>query len=201
MRIMIGVPSYGPVEPECVEALMNMSRCGHDVGFRVQRGYLIDAERNAIVRTAIEDGYDYVLMVDSDTVLPFDAIANLLDPCADIVLGVVRLKGPADNGNYLNVYKHTPAGYGIDASVTTEEADAWVPNRVTVKGGGAACMMLRCAALERLPEPWFEYVDYGNGEQLSEDLYFCEKARTSGLTIWADKRVRCGHVVRRLLWP
>ena len=41
-RVLIGVPSYGPLEPECAEGLMNLSRCGHAVGFRVQRGYKID---------------------------------------------------------------------------------------------------------------------------------------------------------------
>ena len=200
MRVLVGVPTYGPIEPECVESLMNMARCGHEVGFRVQRGYLIDAERNAIARAAVDGGFDYCLMVDSDIVLPVDALANLLDPQADVVLGAYREKRFMDRGRYLNVHRHTPTDYVLESCMTAEELDCPWP-RVTVKGGGTGCLMVSVAALRALPEPWFEFVEYGNGECLSEDLYFCEKARANGLTVWADTRVRCGHVTRRVTWP
>lgn len=200
MRVLIGVPSYGAVEPECVESLMNLDRRGHDVGFLIQRGYLIDAERNAIARAAIDGGYDFCLMVDSDVVLPPGALACLLDPPADVVLGVYREKRYMDDGRYLNVHRHMPMDYVIESCMEAGELDC-PQSRVTVKGGGAGCLMIRTAALAEMPEPWFEFVDYGNGQCLSEDLYFCENARASGLTVWADTRVRCGHVVRRIEWP
>lgn len=200
MKILIGVPTYGPIEPECVESLMNMSRCGHDVGFRVQRGYLIDAERNAIAQAAIDDGYDFVLMVDSDVVLPFDALANLLDPPQDVVMGVYREKRYMDKGRYLNAHRHMPQDYVLESAMTADELDR-PSNRVTIKGGGAGCLMISTAALERMPKPWFEFVQYDNGECLSEDLYFCENARASGLTVWCDVRVRCGHVTKGVIWP
>ena len=60
--------------------------------------------------------------------------------------------------------------------------------------------MVRVEALARIPKPWFSFVEYDDGQCLSEDLWFCENARRAGLTVWADTRVRCGHVGREVLW-
>ena len=133
-------------------------------------------------------------------VLPRDALAHLLDPEADVVLGVYREKRYMQEGRYLNVHRHLPVDYTMETSLTADELDC-PTDRITVKGGGTGCLMVRTEVFRKLPEPWFRFVDYGNGQHLSEDLFFCELARTSGYTVWADTRVRCGHVTRMVVWP
>ena len=70
-----------------------------------------------------------------------------------------------------------------------------MPNkRFKAKGGGMGCALVRRECFEKISYPWFKYVEYKNGEILSEDNYFCDRA--AGLGIEADGRVRCGHVAR-----
>ena len=51
--------------------------------------------------------------------------------------------------------------------------------------------------------PWYDWVNYGDANRgmLSEDLYFCSLCRASGIPIYADVRVGCGHLLRHVQWP
>lgn len=51
------------------------------------------------------------------------------------------------------------------------------------------CMVIHRSVFEALPQPWWEYRDFGN----SEDLIFCEEAKDIGVDIYCDLSTICGH--------
>lgn len=200
-KILIAIPSYGAAEMETFRSIYNMDRCGHEVSFDFVRGYLIDAERNSICEMAINGGYDYMLQVDSDVVLPPDALRNLLDPETDIVMGVYTEKRyigqHPEKGGHTNAHKLGVAhSYILESSITYAE---FTTPRMEIKGGGTGCLLVSTAALQKMRYPWFKFVEYPSREHLSEDLYFCEQAHAHGIPVWLDTRVRCGHINRQII--
>jgi hypothetical protein len=57
---------------------------------------------------------------------------------------------------------------------------------------GGAGLLIRMAALETLPKPIFE-IGQTRSDTLSEDLWFCKKARDAGYKVYVDCGVTLGH--------
>lgn len=188
MKILIAVPTSGIIEPEVFKAIYGI-QSDHDLYFDFVRGYDCATARNNIARKAIEGGFDYVLMIDSDTIVPDTALDLMLDPPVDVCLGVCPRKNTTE---------------GKSAMIKWESRDFsenWYykdlpEGRTRIWAGGFACALIRVSILSVLPEPWFNYPTNEQGGTLSEDFYFCKNANTLGFTVEMDPRVRCGHLAR-----
>lgn len=189
MRILIAVPTFETIEPEVFKAIYNLRPAGHELFFDFVKGYDCACARNEIARMVQLGGYDYVLMVDSDTIIPPDTLELMLDTPVEICLGVcprkntkdgktaiIRFEGEDYHNSYY--YKDLPEG------------------KTEVKGGGFACALVKSNVFTRLDSPWFQYVTNADNSTLSEDYYFCQNARFMGMKIYMDPRVRCGHLAR-----
>lgn len=194
-RVLIAVPTFEGVRTECFEALWTLERpCECDLRF--VRGYGAAKARNDIARAAIDGGYTHVLMVDSDVVVAPDALALMLEGDADVVLGCYPRKNTTSGQSEL--FADTCEDFGDENNINYDALDG-MPARVAVKGGGMGCALIRTRAFRMLQFPWFEYVEYPDGNVLSEDLSFCDKC-SGTMAIEADTRVRCGHVGARVQW-
>lgn len=188
MKILIAVPTSGTIEPEVFKAIYDV-RSEHELHFDYVRGYDCAVARNEIGKMAQEGGYDYVLMVDSDTVIPPDTLELMLEEPVEVCLGVCPRK---------NTKEGKTAIVKLDAETYRDNYyynD--LPNtRTLVKGGGFACALVRSNVFTWMDYPWFQYTTNLNGATLSEDYYFCQNARLFGVDIYMDPRVRCGHLAR-----
>lgn len=189
MKILIAVPTFETIQPEVFKAIYDLRSAGHELHFDFVKGYDCAVARNRIGVLAQDGGYDYVLMVDSDTIIPPDTLELMLDTDVDICLGVCPRKNTKE---------------GRTAIIPIESPD-WqrpyfyknLPDRkVLVKGGGFACALVRSYVFTQIGKPYFQYVTNENGSTFSEDYYFCRQASMYGIRIWMDPRVRCGHLVR-----
>ena len=213
MRILIAVPTFETIYPDTYKSLWNLDKDGHEVLFDSVRGYDVATARNHIAQLALNLKTDYVLMVDNDVVLPTDALKKLLEDAREVNLGYYAHRD-ADNvyrGNTClcklkdadgNDYYHYP----LESEYSTAEMKALAQAGVTkmeIHGGGMGCALIRTAVFEKLKYPWYDWVNYGdkNRGMLSEDLFFCVLCRNSGIPIYADARVGCGHLLRHVQWP
>lgn len=194
MNILIGIPSKDKIEIETAISIANLDWDGHSITYTHADGagvYGIAQARNRLVQKAIDGGYDKLFMIDSDMIVPEDAIINLLDPDEPIVIGVARYKN--DSGR-------APIFKGVQDETGS---DAWrwdqIPyGRFTFQSGGVACAMIDMSVFDTIPRPWFKWREMNNGAYLGEDIYFYERARAAGYTPKADGRVRCGHIGRKI---
>ena len=206
MRILIAIPTPREVEPECLKSIYGLDKCGHEVLLDIVYGYEIDAERNCITQSAINGGYDYVLMVDSDVVLPSDALRNLLDPQADIVLGQYRERKRINDlaQKYTCLYRFGKTiNFELEDGISVEEFNSMREqglNRIEIHGGGCGCILISTEVFKKMEMPYFHYTVYPNGDVLSEDLYFCLEAQKVGFKVYADTRVQCGHILKQTYW-
>lgn len=195
MKILIAVPTFESIEPDTFKSIYGLNTYGHETLFNFVRGYDCAKARNEIVKETLRDGYDYVLMVDSDIVLPSDAIMRLSDPLVDICLGVYPRKRTITGETELfhKGFKDFNERNNISI-LEIQNGD----DRIEVKGGGMGCAFISARALRAMSFPWFSYVTYPDGSVLSEDLDFCCKVTKAGIPIFADTRVRCGHIGKRI---
>ena len=189
MKILIAVPTFETIQPEVFKAIYELRPAGHELSFDFVKGYDCAAARNRIGVYAQDGGYDYVLMVDSDTIIPPDTLELMLDSPVDVCLGVCPRKNtktgetaivPMDNADMRTSYKYS------------ELPDHKVP----VRCGGFACALVRSYVFTQLDYPYFQYVQAEDCGSLSEDFYFCQMCRLYGIEVYMDPRVRCGHLAR-----
>ncbi len=213
MKILIAVPTFETIYADTYKSLWDLDKDGHEVLFESVRGYDVATARNKIAQKAFDLKADYLLTVDNDVVLPKDALKMLLSDKEDVCLGYYAHR-PGDNlytGRTCicrlrdkdgNEYYHYP----LESEYTAEEMHAMADageTKIEVHGGGMGCALIRTDVFRKTTYPWYDWVNYGdeNRGMLSEDLYFCALCRTSGIRIYTDVRVGCGHLLRRVQWP
>ena len=213
MKILIAVPTFETIYPVTYKSIWDLDKCGHEVLFDSVRGYDVATARNRIAQMALDLNTDYVLMVDNDVVRPKDALQLLLDDAREVNLGYYAHRD-TDNiyrGNTCicrlkdkdgKEYYHYPLESEYSAAEMRGMKDAGV-GKIEVHGGGQGCALIRTEVFRKATYPWYDWVNYGDANRgmLSEDLYFCSLCRASGIKIYADVRVGCGHLLRHVQWP
>lgn len=187
--ILLAIPTYENIAPETFRAIYRLKG---DCDFEYIRGYDCAKARNEIARKAISGGYDYVFMVDSDIIIPENALKCLLEYPVDICFGVYPRKTNPEETELF--HKGT---FSFDNRYTYNEIKELGNVRVDVKGSGFGCALIKTEVFKKLEYPWFNFVSYENVEFLSEDLYFCMMAEN--FTMQADIRVRCKHIKRLIV--
>jgi len=190
--VLIVVPTFDSIEPDTFKSIYGLKKPdGCNVMFDFIRGYDVARARNLIVREALQFGFDYLLMVDSDIVLPRDALTMLLSIDKDIVLGWYPRKRSTTGQTELFALGHSDFVDTNNINVKDIQGDA----PVEIKGGGLGCALIKTSVFTTLGcGPWFKYVEYESGDVLSEDNYFCDVATKCGFKIYYHPQVRCGHV-------
>ena len=146
----------------------------------------IDACRNAAVRTALEHEFDYVMFVDDDVLLPFNAYSLLKADDKDIIAGWTVIRGyPFPN----MFFKKTDDGnicHYNDVPIEQKEL-------IEVEAVGCSCVLIKCSVFLKVPPPYFVTGTYN-----TEDVYFCLKAKQHipGLKIFVDPQVKTPHLLQ-----
>jgi len=87
-RILIAVPCGNMIETQCVESIYNMRVPeGYTAKIMFVKGYSAAQARNKGACAAIDQGYDYILYLDSDQIIPVNALEKLLKMNTEIAAG------------------------------------------------------------------------------------------------------------------
>lgn len=212
MKIQIAVPTFETIYPDTYKSIWELDRGGHEVLFDSVRGYDVATARNRIAQLALDHGADYVLMIDNDVVVPQNALLLLLEDAKDVNLGYYAHRD-SDNiyrGSTCICKLYDKDGkayyhYPLESEYTADEMHKMIAagtKKIEVHGGGMGCALIRTEVFKKAPYPWFDWVNYGdeNRGMLSEDLYFCALCRATGIPIYSDVRVGCGHLLRHVQW-
>jgi len=200
-RLMVCVPSFDrTLRSACAESLGNAIEHAESLGMlegvvhKYPRGYSIARARNFMAQWALEEGATHLLMVDSDMVLPEDAVSNLLERDVPVCLGFY-VRGTSDTETNM-VRKGA-----IDNSNchSAQELASMAPELVRIKRGGLGCALVKTEVFGTFKRPWFVYHDHADGAGLSEDYDFCRKCEGAGIGVFVDTRVACGHIHERVL--
>lgn len=209
MKILIAVPTYENIYPDTFKSIYELDKGEHEVHFDFVRGYDVAKARNNIATKMLEEEYDYVLMVDNDETLPKDALLNLLETEQSYPLGhcmavgycLSRPTGGTNSNGRTTAFKFGGRDYIVEDAYTADELKRLRDDGITkvqIRGTGLGCALIHRDVFKNMWYPYFKWVEYSNGTQLSEDLYFCEKVNLVK-PIYVDTRVPCGHMMRYIL--
>lgn len=208
MKILIAVPTFENIFPDTYKSIYDVDPAGNELSFEYVRGYDCATARNKIAQLALDQKADYVLMVDNDVTLPKDAIINLTEDLKEVCLGYYAHRD-ADNvyrGRTCICKLYDENGvkyfnYPLESEYTASELASLRQlgeYKIQIHGGGMGCAFIKTDVFNKVNYPWYDWVNYKGRGMLSEDLYFCEGCRKKGITIYADTRVNCGHLLRHV---
>lgn len=197
-RVLLAVPTtWGLMKAECAVSIANMDWGDAEVEYAYVNNYAVDMARDKLANMALEGDYTHLMMVDSDTVVPEDALVNLLSHDVDVCTGFT-VKGSSNDGT-TSVSKlggQFSNWYNRSELRELREKGTYL---VEVKGNGMGCVLISTDVFRRFGEPWFNYVRNQNGSKLGEDYYFCLQCSRYGVKVHVDTRVACGHIHDRML--
>lgn len=196
-KILIGVIANDFARAsEFVASMLRMKRpAGSDLEFLIGGDWC--SARNSLAQRTLDGGYTHLWFMDDD---------HSFSP--DLLLQVAAWNKPLVTPICLQrVFPFAPVSY-VKAPPELAHHGDFIPidlsdhpggGLVELEAGGAAGMLIRRDVLEAVKRdtetPWFEYTDQ------SEDVLFCEKAKASGYTIWADLGARLGHITTCVVIP
>lgn len=168
------------------------------------------SSRNKILEYAIENGYDYVFMLDSDVIAPQNAIEGLLECEKDIVSGLYW-----NNFMSSGVMKWLPV---VWMQITKEEFEI-IRQKMNFAGASSFKDLQRhmtqkeaesgklfevlypSAGCMLLDKKVFREIRYGvpeapSGQIGTDDIYFVQKAREAGFVPYCHTGFLCEHLVK-----
>lgn len=186
-KILVGIPTNKYIETDTFKSLWDLNVPeGYELDFQYFYGYRIDQIRNLIADWSKH--YDYLLSVDSDIIVPKDALIKMLGANKPIVSGLYIQRIP--HTHTLEVYMDTESGCTNIPYQFLEN-----PQLVEIAACGMGCVLIKSEVFNNLEYPHFVYTPAINHLQtVSEDIYFCIKARKAGFSVWVDTSIKCDHV-------
>ena len=185
MKTLIAIPTSREIDIQCAASLIGMKRKGR-IGVFAPQSYCIDVSRNLIVEHALEIGYDYILWVDSDMILPKDTLLKLMAHNKDIVSGVYSYKVLHAENCVAKRFIPTEEDTYEDISIKEIRETNGL---IEIDGIGFGCVLTKVSIFKDIEKPYFKYEP-----DMGEDIYFCRKAQKAGYKIYLDTSILAGHV-------
>ena len=195
MKTLIAIPCMDTVPVGFAESLLNLHK-PEETKVCFKANSLVYDSRNLLSLTAIENGFDYVLWLDSDMIVPPDALENLQSYVIgglDMVTGLyVRRHVPVTPVIYDQLDEPGRDETGKLVSRLHAMEDYPRDDFFQVAACGFGCVMTSTKLLKQVwdkfgpafaPYPW-----------AGEDISFCYRVKQLGIPIYCDSRVSCGHV-------
>lgn len=139
--------------------------------------------------------FDYTFWLDSDMVIPADALTGLMSRQKDVIgAGYVRRVAPYDL-----LVKPLPGEVGIDVQGGIKE----------VAGLPTGCLLIKRDVFDSLEPPVWrtrlrpQKPEQHGGRHDGEDLLFCEMIRAKGHEVWLDVDLTkvVGHIGEKVYFP
>lgn len=205
----VAVPTYESIATECFTSIFKLkNQWNINFSFNAIKGYDCARARNEIVKEFLKTDCNWLWMIDSDTVLPssyLDKTPNFIEYLIiqnkQIILGWYPRKNDQKRTEiFMEGYDGYPPAARWNVSELIQHSILNPnPEFIPIKGGGMGCAIIHRSVIENLTYPYFKYEIKDNGKFLSEDLYFCEKAREAGYQIWTMPVLGCDHVAKKVV--
>lgn len=138
----------------------------------------------------LRGNYEAMLTIDSDIIIPSNALERLNNVEADIVFGLY-VNRPSSRHCWMLRF-----GDELGSKIYTPEFMHSVWNKIVPSDGlGNGCTLIRRKVLEAIE------VKYA--ELSANDCYFAKDAKAAGFRLMTDCSVICGHIINNneIAWP
>lgn len=200
IKVMTSEPSAGLVDCQVfdnrIDFYMELARLEARSKFKFFTGNTgrmsINYAREAMASAAIEQGMEYILMMDDDQIVPRDMFERLYATAqstrADIVSPMVTQRLHPFNPV---MWKQSWFEGGGQKSISNEFITDYEPNSIVeCDAVGFGVVLIKVDMIKRIKQPRF----FSN-THLGEDIFFCIKAKgEAGAKIVMDTAIKVGHL-------
>lgn len=192
-KVAIGVPSpeVGPYSVFYDSLLHMKGLVAEDV---IQlRGANVAENRNLIQQVAKVRGYDAILYLDNDQVMPPDTLSRLVARDLDVVSGLYLKREPP----FIPHAYHKKDNHWWPHCLGKGESGL-----IAVDMTGAGCLLVKMSVFDKLERP---YWTLGQGlagpDKWGDDEVFCTKLRAAGYQVYVDLDCPVGHQLNGTILP
>lgn len=167
--------------------------------------------RNKIIKYALENEYEYLLMMDSDVIPPENIIEELLSCNKDIVSGLyynyfmssgklkilpvawktITEKEFEEIKKKVNLPPSVKSCLDLRRHLTPKEANS--NELLEVFYPSAGCMLISRKVFEKVRYGLLDMA--GINAHTSDDIYFITKAREFGFKVYCYTKIKCNHLL------
>ena len=207
MKILIAITTAETVYHETMESIYNLKRTPEmDITLKIIHSYDVANGRNKLVQIARSLNMDYIFFVDSDIILPPNALIDLIKHDLPIVNGIYVRKELASitkDNPWTILYRHEPQGMNKYNFGPFWMSQAELPEEglVAIDAAGLGCTLIKMSVFDVLGgnDDWFVFVKEEAKIELGpycigEDLYFYRNCLRHDIQPYAESSVRCGHI-------
>lgn len=176
--IFIATPSKGLVSARHMLSVVNLVKGIPNIEYMIQLGADITNNRYLLIKKAQELKATHIFFIDDDLVFSSreNPLIKLLSHGKDIV--------GAD-------YNFRQLPFQSMTTPLTEKSDGLYKCKAIPSG----FMLIKMSVFDKISLPYFSFDRNTNGEVIvSDDVYFCDKARSAGFDIWCDSTIKVGHI-------
>lgn len=189
--IAIALPHTGTLNTEVALSFMNLNPGPHRVQFVPLKSSILFISREYLVSSALNEGADYILFLDSDQIVPNDLLIKMtawMQQGVDILTTLIFRKDPP----------YHPCVFSSSERLENKQislkffdiANIDLNNAFYVENCGLGCAMISRKVFETIPQPWFLPDPY-----TGEDISFLHKATQEyGFKIVCDPTIPIGHI-------
>lgn len=147
--------------------------------------------REQLAKAALDQGSDYLLMIDDDMLAPADLFLKLVKHNVDIVAPLAFTRNPPHKAVMYQALE------GFDPSVNmpyfiTDYVKNYPRNKlVECDAVGFGAVLIKTDVFRKMKAPWFMGV---HGAGTGEDIYFCTMAKKVGARVFMDTATKLGHL-------
>lgn len=189
-KILIAVPTDDRMYAETSYSLRYLINPeGYKSAQMILQSSLIHASRDKFALTAIEQGCEYVLFVDSDMIFNRDALVRLFEHQDDIVSGLYfQRRNNHDPVIYTKVKPKTWYRKHPEMDVITQIDDPYIE----VEACGMGFCLIKTEVFEKVFKRFGKMFEPFGG--MGEDISFLFRARKCGYKVRCDTTVELGHI-------
>lgn len=196
MKFMIGLPTITGlydinVIKTIIDQLAFINSGHHAVTCNVVHNTLVHCARNEIAEKAAENGFDYVFFVDSDCVIPPNALERLVAHDKDIVAGMYFRK----------THPYAPVVYKENAHGSYDVILDYPKDQlIEVDGIGMGVCLIKTSVFKKIEHPFDALAATDDHPAINgEDLAFCKRAKSAGVKIHVDTGIQALHQTTRYI--
>ena len=193
MKTLIAIPCMDYVPTQFMQAFVGLRRVGETVtSFTVST--LVHNARNHLAKQAVDEGFDRILWLDSDMAFDADLMERLsadLDEGREFVAGVYRKRKPPFTPTiFKDVGLYMENGQVMPKATCYEDYPRDDVFEINACGFGA--VMHTVDLLKKIGAQFGPPFSMLPG--FGEDISFCMRAEELGVKMYADSRIKLGHI-------
>jgi hypothetical protein len=196
-KIQLCIPNTGTIMTQTVATMINMVReAGEvDIIFDFVSNCLVHEARDSQVKSALKNGADYLMFLDSDMSPHPETLKSLLSHDKDVVSAMCFKRTPPFQPCFYTIAKLEKDPEDDKKMIPRMESalspEHWETEGVLeVEAVGMACVLIKMNVFNKISsDNWFFPLP-----RVGEDITFCLKARSAGIKIYVDLGMNCHHL-------